>query len=224
MAGPTKPSAKPAAALTIGTLNAPTQIAVIGGMVVVLLAMYYLLLYSPLAEEATRETARSASVAQSLVTAQRDLQRYNDDVAELERSRSHSRELQRILPNTADIPGFMRSINTLAESSGLSITLIQPDAERVEQYFVRVPVRLEVAGSYLALARFFRAVSQLPRVINMENITLTDPLIENGEVKLKARVLATTFRALTSTDVVPRAAPVPGARPPAAAAAPGGRR
>lgn len=221
MAAPTKPAAKPSPGLTLGTMNVPTQIGIIVGMVVVLLAMYYLLLYTPLAEEAGRETARRATVAQQLVTAQHDLQRYNDDVAELERSRSHSRELQRILPNTADIPGFMRSINTLAESSGLSITLIQPDQERVEQYFVRVPVRLEVTGSYLALARFFRAVSQLPRVINMENITLVDPGIENGEVKLKARVLATTFRALTPTDVQPAARPGTAARP---GAAPGGRR
>ena len=116
-----------------------------------------------------------------------------------------------------------RQMSSRAATRALRLS-IQPDSERVEQYFVRVPVRLEVTGSYLALARFFRAVSLLPRVINMENITLNEPEIENGEVKLKAKVLATTFRALTPTDVVPVTRPVAGARPPAAAAAAGGRR
>jgi type IV pilus assembly protein PilO len=94
----------------------------------------------------------------------------------------------------------------LAEGSGLQIALIQPEAERIEQYFARIPVRLEVQGSYFALARFFRAVSQLPRVINMENIALSDPSTDGGEVKLKAKVLATTFRSLARGESPARAA------------------
>jgi type IV pilus assembly protein PilO len=170
---------------------------------IVILGLYFLVLYAPLSADAQREFGRKTELDTQAVRAQQDLRRYNDDVAELERSRTHARELARILPDTPDIPGFMRNINTLAEASGLSITLIQPEAEHVEQYFVRVPVRLEVTGSYLALARFFRSISQLPRVINMENITLEQPAEENGEMKLHARVLATTFRSLGPNDTPP---------------------
>jgi type IV pilus assembly protein PilO len=197
---PPKAAAKAAAPSGFGQVNAATQAVVVVVMAAVLLVIYYMVLYSPLAEDLQRETRRRSDVARRLEAAQRDLQNYNDDVAELERLRGHSRDLQRVLPDNADIPGFMRSINTLAEASGLQITLIQPEQEQPEQYFVRVPVRLEVTGSYLALARFFRAVSQLPRVINMENIDLTDPAEENGEVRLKAKALATTFRSLTAEE------------------------
>jgi type IV pilus assembly protein PilO len=197
---PPKAAAKAAPANALGQMNAATQVAAIVMMVAVLLVIYYLVFYSPLAEDLQRETSRRGEVAMQLSNAQRDLQRYNDDVAELERLRGHARELRGVLPDNADIPGFMRSINTLAEASGLQITLIQPEDERVEQYYVRVPVRLEVRGSYLALARFFRAVSQLPRVINMENIDLSHPEEEGGEVRLEAKVLATTFRSLSAEE------------------------
>jgi Tfp pilus assembly protein PilO len=113
----------------------------------------------------------------------------------------------------------MRSVNALSEASGLQLSLIQPVEERVEQYYARIPVQLEVRGNYLALARFFHSVSQLPRVINMENIKLSDPREDavSHEMRLKATVLATTFRGVT------RAPGAPGARP-AGAAAPGGAR
>jgi type IV pilus assembly protein PilO len=190
-------------------------------MVIALLVLYYLLLFSPLAEEKTREEARSRTVAANLRRARTDERQYNDDALELERSRGRSRDLRRILPDNPDIPGFMRSINTLAESSGLQILLIEPAEEHVEQYFVRVPVRLQVTGTYLALARFFRAVSQLPRVINMENISLSEPTDHDGEIRLRARFLATTFRSLNEAEQAAHR-PARGSAPAAAAA--GGHR
>ncbi|MEI8255745.1 MAG: type 4a pilus biogenesis protein PilO, partial [Deltaproteobacteria bacterium] len=171
MAPPAKPAAKAQQSLSAQLTPATTAGAVVF-LIATLLGLYYLMLYSPLSDQMASEQGRSHAVAASIRTVRADERGYNDDVAELERSRVHSRDLQRILPDSADIPGFMRSINALAESSGLRITLIEPVEEHAEEYFVRVPVRLQVEGSYLSLARFFRSVSQLPRVINMENIAL----------------------------------------------------
>ncbi len=221
MAPPGKAAAKAQPALAT-QLTPPTIVAAVVLMVIALLVLYYTLLYSPLSDDLARERGRSRAVAASIRSVRADERDYNNDVAELERSRAHSRDLQRILPDSADIPGFMRSINTLAESSGLRITLIEPAEEHTDEYFVRVPVRLNVEGTYLSLARFFRAVSQLPRVINMENIQFGEPEEHDGEVRLKARALATTFRSLS--DAEQTAAHAPAATPPAAGAPAGGRR
>ena len=90
-------------------------------------------------------------------------------------ARRRAESLQSVLPNDPDIPGFMRSVNNLAEAAGLQIRLSQPVAERAEQYYARIPVQLTLHGSFLSLARFFYQVAQLPRVINMENIKLSEP-------------------------------------------------
>jgi Tfp pilus assembly protein PilO len=165
----------------LGGIN-PNAAVVAGWVVAVVavLALYYFVFYEPLDEERAREEARKTSLQQEFRTAEGNLRRYNTDVAELARARQRAQQLQTVLPNDPDIPGFMRSVNALSEASGLQLSLIQPVEERVEQYYARIPVQLEVRGSYLSLARFFHSVSQLPRVINMENIKLpyamvTDP-------------------------------------------------
>lgn len=199
--------------------------AIVGGWVVAVvavLALYYFVFYEPLSEERNGEENRKTTLQQEFRTAEGNLRRYNTDVAELARARQRAQQLQTVLPNDPDIPGFMRAVNALSEASGLQLSLIQPVEERVEQYYARIPVQLEVRGSYLSLARFFHSVSQLPRVINMENIKLTDPREDpvSHEIRLRATVLATTFRGIQ------RAPGAPGARPgaPGAAPAPGGAR
>ncbi len=207
-------AAKKSAKDVLGGLN--LNIVVVAGWVVgvvAVLAIYYFVFYEPLSEERTAEEEHKTQLAQERTTAENNLRRYNTDVAELARARQRAQQLQAVLPNDPDIPGFMRSVNALAEASGLQISLIQPVEERVEQYFARIPVQLSVKGSFLSLARFFHSVSQLPRVINMENIRLERPTEDpvSHEIKLEAQVLATTFRGVTRTG--PGAPGAPGAPP-----------
>ena len=167
--------------------------------------IYYLFVYSPVSDALVRENSRARTVSAALRQAHADERSYESDVAELNEARRTQNTLQSMLPDNPDIPGFIRSINTLAEASGLSITLIEPADEHTETYFVRVPVRLEVHGTYLALAKFLRSVSELPRIINMENINLAEPEEQDGQVRLRARILATTFRAVGTPPPTPAA-------------------
>lgn len=209
-------AAKKSAKDVLGALgpNAVLMIIWVVGVIVVL-AGYLFAFYQPLDEERTAATARRTQLQQQRTTEETNLRRYNTDQAELERARRRAESLQNVLPNDPDIPGFVRSVNNLAEASGLQILLIQPVNERVEQYYARIPVQINLRGTYLSLARFFYQVAQLPRVINMENIVLDLPQEDptTHEVKLTARVMATTFRG------VERAAPAAGARPAGAAPA-----
>jgi type IV pilus assembly protein PilO len=57
-------------------------------------------------------------------------------------------------------------------------------------------MRIELSGRYHRLAKFFYNVGQVERIINMENIVLKDPELEDGEVTLKVAALATAFHAV----------------------------
>ena len=177
--------------------------------VVAVLALYYFVFYEPLDEERTAEEARKTTLQQEFRTAEGNLRRYNTDVAELARARQRAQQLQTVLPNDPDIPGFMRAVNALSEASGLQLSLIQPVEERVEQYYARIPVQLTLHGGFLSLARFFYQVAQLPRVINMENIKLGTPTQDptTREVRVVATVMATTFRGVVRPATPPSAAP-----------------
>lgn len=195
-------TAKKAAPVAVGSVS--PNVLVVVAWVIILLAVgagYFFVFYTPLDEERTAEVARRTDLQNQRRTAADNLRRYNTDQAELARARQREESLRQVLPADPDIPGFMRSINALAEASGLQIALIRPVEERRSQYYARIPVELKVRGGYLALARFFHTISQLPRVINMENIKLKNPTVDPAtrEVHVEAEVQATTFRSVEST-------------------------
>lgn len=207
MAPPTKKQAATAQPSISEQLTPPVMVAIGVFFAVAVGATYYFLGYQPVQESIDRERRRQTELEEQQRNANRDLSAYNEDVAELERLRSFAREQQRVLPDNPDIPGFLDAIHRTATENGLSIKLVLPEAEVVEQYFVRIPVRVEVNGGYLEIARFFRTIGGLPRVINMENIGLSTPVLAtDGKVRVDARMQATTFRALTAAEQTQREA------------------
>jgi type IV pilus assembly protein PilO len=201
MAPPNKKSSAAPQPSLAEQLTPPVMIGMGAFVAVAVGAVYYFLGYQPVQESIDRERRRQTELEGQQRNANRDLRAYNDDVAELERLRSLAREQQRVLPDNPDIPGFLDAIHRTATENGLTIKLVLPEVESVEQYYVRIPVRVEVNGGYLEIARFFRTIGQLPRVINMENIALSMPALgPDGKVRVDARMQATTFRALSAAE------------------------
>jgi type IV pilus assembly protein PilO len=103
----------------------------------------------------------------------------------------------RVLPPTAEIPAFLDDLNRLAELSGLETQSVQPMPEAPEQFYVQVPVSLEIRGRYHQLAKFFYNVSRLERAINMADIQLapiSGASASSNSTMLGVKVKATTFR------------------------------
>jgi type IV pilus assembly protein PilO len=113
---------------------------------------------------------------------------------ELAAREAADKQNMRVLPETAEIPAFLDDLNRLAELSGLRVSNVGPKQEAPEQFFVRVPVALNIAGKFHQLTKFFYNVSRLERAINMENISLTQPTKDGEEIIMNVSVLATTFR------------------------------
>jgi type IV pilus assembly protein PilO len=61
-------------------------------------------------------------------------------------------------------------------------------------FYARVPIKIEVSGSFHEILVFFDKVAKLPRIINISDITFKDPTFKNQKMILKAEFLATTFR------------------------------
>jgi type IV pilus assembly protein PilO len=61
--------------------------------------------------------------------------------------------------------------------------------------YIRIPVRIEVRGTYHSITKFFKNLSELPRIVNVENLSLS---VEKAEVgvspRLHAKFVAATFR------------------------------
>jgi len=167
-------------------------------LLVALLALvsggYYVGIQMGLDEE-TQDAQRQHSVLTNDLNQARERQKeYLRLREELAAREANDKQNMRVLPETAEIPAFLEDLNRLAELSGLRVGNVGPRAELAEQFFVRVPVSLNLAGKFHQLTKFFYNVSRLERAINMENISLTQPTKEGEDIIMTVSVLATTFR------------------------------
>jgi type IV pilus assembly protein PilO len=123
-------------------------------------------------------------------------QAYQKDLAELAEREQRQKELNQILPATTEYPQFLSAVQSAANSSGVSLSAWTPREKVPDKFYARVPMKLELSGRFHQIARFFYNVGQLDRIINMENISMTDPVRVDQDVVLKAEALATAFHVI----------------------------
>ena len=157
---------------------------------------YYVVFYGTLASEIQAAKAQEQQLGQELATARRAEFAYQKDLAELTERQQRQRELNKVLPMASEYPAFLSSIQNVANVAGVQLAGWSPSNEVTEQYFARVPMKLTLVGRYHQVAKFFYGVSQLDRIINLENVVITKPEIKGEDVLVQAETLATAFRAV----------------------------
>lgn len=172
-------------------------------------ALYYQFVFKGLNEDvAAAETAKT-----SKLTMDNKLAR---EIPEYEKLKTKFSELQKIvgenqkaLPTEAELPAFFETLNRKVKDSGVEIVNWKQEKEEPVETFVKVPVKLEVIGTFLQLKRFFASlvqrkddlqpdnpdeVAERERIVSIEGLTLGDPKVRNREIILTARFTAATYR------------------------------
>lgn len=104
------------------------------------------------------------------------------------------------LPNQKEIPSLLTSITNDGKSAGLDFLLFRPKPEQPKDFYSEVPVDIVVSGSFYNVANFFVAVSNLPRIVNINNVSVSDIKDVGGRTMMKVNCLATTFRFLEKKE------------------------
>jgi type IV pilus assembly protein PilO len=157
---------------------------------------YYVVFYGEIASAIDAAKAQEQQLSQELAEARQAEFAYQKDLAELADRQQGQRELNRILPMQSEYPAFLSAIQNVANVAGVQLAAWTPSPEVTEQFYVRVPMKLELVGRYHQIAKFFYGVSQLDRIINLENVNVGHPELKGEDVVVRADVLATAFRAL----------------------------
>jgi len=61
-------------------------------------------------------------------------------------------------------------------------------------------MKVEVSGRFHQIAKFFYGIGQSDRIMNMENISIREPVVRDNEIFLKVSGLATAFRSLDKAE------------------------
>ena len=170
------------------------RILILAGIVILLLVVNYFFFVSPKQEEIARSERRIQQLDSELVQKQaiaRNLPRYR---VEVERLKQRLNEALTLLPNEAEIPELLQKIAARVEQSDCSMETFEPEPEVESGFYARIPVKMTIAGNFHSIMVFFDKISKLSRIVNVTDIELTEPSVENKKVVLEANFLATTFK------------------------------
>jgi type IV pilus assembly protein PilO len=101
------------------------------------------------------------------------------------------------LPPEEEAVMLLKQLSDLGVRLGLDIKLWKPGnpSEDASKLFIRMPVNVEVAGGYHTAGLFFDRINKLPRIINVSDLKMGSPRIEQGRVVVQSVFDLTAFAA-----------------------------
>lgn len=157
---------------------------------------YYVLLHTDVAGRIDSERARTAELEIELSKVKQSQASYFADRDELAMRQQKQRELNRVLPTEPETAAFLSALQSVSNLSGIDLKAWSPMEEIPQTFYAKVPMRLQITGRFHQIAKFVYEVGKQDRIINMENLELSDPKVAGEDVVLKATCLATTFHLL----------------------------
>lgn len=184
-------------------IKMPIRIAIFLGTLVLLAGLFVYFVYIPYSEEIAKSREEIAKLQQRLnqaVVRARALKKFEAEYAEVD---AQFQEALKLLPNTKEIPSLLKSITQLGTDSQLEFLNFSPQRERPQDFFMEIPVSIEVKGTYHNVAVFFDKVGQMERIVNILNVSMT-PQKERSTI-VTARFDAVTYRFKGETDATSQA-------------------
>lgn len=120
---------------------------------------------------------------------------YRQQVVEIEQAFG---ALLRQLPNKSEMDALLTDINQAGLGRGLEFELFKPGQEVVKDFYVQLPITIKVTGSYHDLGRFASDTAQLPRIVTLNNIGITQS--PTGNLVMDA--VALTYRYLDEEELL----------------------
>jgi len=179
-------------------IKMPIRIAIFAGTLVLLAGLFFWFVYLPYSEEIAKTRDEIARLEQKLNQAKvrvRALKRFEEEYASVD---AQFQEALKLLPNTKEIPSLLKAITQLGTDSNLEFLLFSPQRERAQDFFMEIPVSIEVSGTYHNVAIFFDKVGQMERIVNILNVSMTPQ--KERSTTLTTRCDAVTYRFKGETD------------------------
>jgi type IV pilus assembly protein PilO len=104
----------------------------------------------------------------------------------------------KLLPHKREIPTLLADVSQLGVNSKLQFRLFSPGKETLKDFYVEIPVSIEVSGRYRDLALFFDKVRKMARIVNIVNISIGPK--EELSTDLITKCEAITYRFKTEAD------------------------
>jgi len=94
------------------------------------------------------------------------------------------------LPSDTEVPGLLEDITNKGVDNGLEISSIKLQPERVQEYYIELPITISVKGSYHDFGAFVSGIASLPRIVTLHDFKVK----AESDGDLSMTITARTYR------------------------------
>lgn len=156
----------------IEQIKMPIRILILVVTVVLFVGAFIWFVYIPKTDEIDTTTKSIEDLTHQLNKAKIEREKLPERRAEKAEVDAQFQEALKLLPNTKEIPSLLRKITELGNESQLDFRVFRPRKEITREFYLEIPVSIEVRGTYHDVAVFFDRVGHMERIMNIRNVSM----------------------------------------------------
>ncbi len=178
----------------INKLALPVKIGLVAGLIIVITAGCFFGLIQPIADQITMLQSQQQAADRTLAEKQAFADNLMERRKEMDALDQRLQEALTQLPERKDLEELIAQLNDVGKKSGLEIAKVVPGNESNKSFYAEIPINIAVQGNYHEIASFLQEIAGLRRIVNVSDLKLSTPKLNNDKVVLNSEFLATTFR------------------------------
>ena len=95
------------------------------------------------------------------------------------------------LPSDTEVPGLLEDITNKGVENGLEIKSITLGAEMSREFYIELPIEIELTGAYHDIGAFVSGIAGLPRIVTLHKFDIKS---EVNVRPLTMKITAKTYR------------------------------
>lgn len=175
----------------IKNMSLKRKILILGVFYLLLAVAYYFFVLQSSFEQKGSLQAKLSVLQEQVAEKERLASQKNRYLQELSERQEQLRLALTKLPDQREIPGLLYSVAQAGRDSGVDFLLFEPKrggpapppvepkkgaaaTPMSDKFYEEIPVQVTVTGSFHSTALFFEKVAKLPRIINIEDIIMSE--------------------------------------------------
>ena len=189
---------------TISKLRMIHRVIIFTGTVILIVGLFIWLIYIPKTGEIKSIKLELDRLEKSIRLARVRARNLKKLEASLAKSQAELKVAIKLLPTTSEIPSLLKSITKLGNDANLEFLLFSPEKRVSKEFYIEIPVKIEVLGSYHNVAMFFDKVGKLDRIVNVVDVDMIPTIELSNTLKTSCKAITYMFKEEKETKSVPK--------------------
>ncbi len=176
----------------IGTWPIPVKVATVLLICAAVMGLGYWKLTTPKIEELKTAQNRELELRAEFEGKQQKAANLEVLKKQLEDIKQTMGELLQKLPSKTQVPDLLQDISQTGLGAGLEFDIFKPSAEQPQEFYVELPIQIQVTGDYHQFGSFISGVAALQRIVTVHDVKIRPAGGDKGKLMMQAT--AKTYR------------------------------